>query len=68
LLAPAAHVPQRFLLFLLAFSLGALGILIASRIKSIEAFQVTMQMLMFPMRPRIAGENRGVSRTPRAGR
>ena len=37
------------LMFLLAASLGALGILLATRIRSMEAFQMTMQMLMFPM-------------------
>jgi ABC-2 type transport system permease protein len=37
------------LLFLLAASLGSLGILLATRIRSMEAFQTTMQMLMFPM-------------------
>jgi ABC-2 type transport system permease protein len=34
---------------LLATSMGSLGILLASRIKSTEAFQAIMQMLMFPM-------------------
>ncbi|OGO22292.1 MAG: hypothetical protein A2144_00420 [Chloroflexi bacterium RBG_16_50_9] len=37
------------LMFLLAISIGSLGILLASRIKSMEAFQAVMQMLMFPM-------------------
>jgi len=37
------------LMFLLAGSMGSLGILLASRIKSTEAFQAIMQMLMFPM-------------------
>jgi len=37
------------LMFLLAASMGSLGILLASRIKSTEAFQAIMQMLMFPM-------------------
>ena len=37
------------LMFLLAISIGSLGILLATRIKSMEAFQATMQMLMFPM-------------------
>src|SRR4030042_7171805 len=35
--------------FLLAASMGSLGILLASRIKSTEAFHAIMQMLMFPM-------------------
>jgi ABC-2 type transport system permease protein len=37
------------LMFLLAASLGSLGILLATRIRSMEAFQAAMQMLMFPM-------------------
>jgi ABC-2 type transport system permease protein len=37
------------LTFLLAASMGSLGILLASRIKSTEAFQAIMQMLMMPM-------------------
>jgi len=37
------------LMFLLAVSLGSLGILVATRIRSMEAFQAVMQMLMFPM-------------------
>jgi len=37
------------LMLLLAASLGALGVLLATRIRSMEAFQATMQMLMFPM-------------------
>jgi len=37
------------LMFLLAVSLGALGVLLATRIRSMEAFQATMQMLLFPM-------------------
>ncbi len=37
------------LMFLLATSMGSLGILLATRIKSMQAFQVVIQMLMFPM-------------------
>jgi len=37
------------LMFLLAASLGSLGILLATRIRTVEAFQAVMQMLMFPM-------------------
>jgi ABC-2 type transport system permease protein len=37
------------LMFLLAASMGSLGIMLASRIRSMEAFQAVMQMLMFPM-------------------
>jgi len=37
------------LMFLLAASMGSLGILLATRIRSMEAFQAVMQMVMFPM-------------------
>ena len=37
------------LMFLLAVSMGSLGILLATRIRSMEAFQAVMQMLMFPI-------------------
>jgi ABC-2 type transport system permease protein len=37
------------MMFLLAASLGSLGILLATRIRSMGAFQAAMQMLMFPM-------------------
>jgi len=37
------------LMLLLAVSLGSFGVLLATRIRSMEAFQATMQMLMFPM-------------------
>jgi ABC-2 type transport system permease protein len=37
------------LMFLLAIALGSFGVLLATRIRSMEAFQATMQMLMFPM-------------------
>jgi len=37
------------LLLLLAASMGSLGLLLATRIRSMEAFQVVTQMLMFPM-------------------
>ncbi len=37
------------LMVLLAVSLGSLGILLATRIRSMEAFQAVMQMLLFPM-------------------
>jgi len=36
-------------MFLLAASMGSFGVLLATRIRSIEAFQAAMQMLMFPM-------------------
>jgi len=37
------------LMFIVAFSLTSMGILIASRIKTMEAFQVVMQVLLFPL-------------------
>ena len=37
------------LMFLLAASMSSMGILLATRIRSMQAFQVVMQMLMFPM-------------------
>jgi len=37
------------LMLLLAITMSSLGILLATRIKSMQAFQVVMQMLMFPM-------------------
>ncbi len=37
------------LILLLAASMSSMGILLATRIKSMQAFQVVMQMLMFPM-------------------
>ena len=37
------------LMFLLATSMSSLGVLLATRIRSMEAFQAVMQMLMFPM-------------------
>lgn len=37
------------LMLLLAVSMGSLGILLATRIRSMEAFQAVMQMLMFPI-------------------
>ncbi len=37
------------LMLLLSVAMGSLGILLATRIRSMEAFQAVMQMLMFPM-------------------
>jgi len=37
------------LMFLLSAAMGSMGILLATRIRSMEAFQAVMQMLMFPM-------------------
>ena len=37
------------LMFLLAAAMGSMGILLATRIRTMEAFQGVMQMLMFPM-------------------
>jgi ABC-2 type transport system permease protein len=42
----AAMLP---LMFLLAITMGAFGVLLATRIRSMEAFQVVTQMLLFPM-------------------
>ena len=37
------------LMFLMAVAMGSFGILLATRIRSMEAFQAVMQMLLFPM-------------------
>ncbi|MFC2032367.1 ABC transporter permease [Chloroflexota bacterium] len=37
------------MMFLLAASMGSLGVLLATRIRTMEAFQAVTQMLMFPM-------------------
>lgn len=37
------------LMFIFAFSLTSMGILIASRIKTMESFQVVIQLLLFPL-------------------
>jgi ABC-2 type transport system permease protein len=37
------------LMFLMAAAMGSFGVLLATRIRSMEAFQAVMQMLMFPM-------------------
>ncbi len=37
------------MMFLLAWALGSLGILIAAQMRSIEAFHVIMQMLVMPL-------------------
>jgi len=57
LLAPLIDIPISLktlltllpLMFLLAVAMGSLGILLATRIRSMEAFQAVTQMLMFPM-------------------
>jgi ABC-2 type transport system permease protein len=57
LLAPIFGIPLSLLfvlklwglMLLVAWALGGLGILIASRMRSMEAFQIVMQMLVFPM-------------------
>lgn len=48
-LSPGTVLALIPLLFLLAVSMGSLGILLATRIKSMQAFPVVMQMLVFPM-------------------
>jgi len=46
----ASTVPALLaLMLLLAVAMAAMGILLATRIRSMEAFQAVMQMLMFPM-------------------
>jgi ABC-2 type transport system permease protein len=47
---PLEILPQLLpVMFLVACALSAMGILLASRIKSMEAHQAVMQLLMFPM-------------------
>jgi ABC-2 type transport system permease protein len=56
-LAPVIHVKLTVLSvlgfvagsFLMAFSLTSFGVLVASRMKKMEGFQVVMQFLLFPM-------------------
>lgn len=48
-LSPAILVRLLPVMFLVAVALSAMGVLVASRMKSIEAHQVVMQFLMFPM-------------------
>jgi ABC-2 type transport system permease protein len=47
--SPGTAVTLVFLMFLLAVSMGAFGVLLATRIRTMEAFQAVTQMLMFPM-------------------
>ncbi|MBA7475168.1 hypothetical protein ES707_10534 [subsurface metagenome] len=48
-IAPLVVLKLLPVMFLVACALSAMGILLASRIKSMEAHQVVMQFLMFPM-------------------
>ena len=48
-LSPAILLKLLPVMFLVASALSAMGVLLASRIKSIEAHQAVMQFLMFPM-------------------
>ena len=48
-LSPGTVLMLLPLMFLLAFSMGAFGVLLATRIKTMEAFQAVMPMLTFPM-------------------
>lgn len=48
-LSPTIVIRILPLMFLLAFAMGSFGILLATRIKTIEAFQAIMPMLTFPM-------------------
>jgi len=50
IMSPWEVLPQLLpVMFLVACALSAMGILLASRIKSMEAHQAVMQLLMFPM-------------------
>jgi ABC-2 type transport system permease protein len=48
-LSPATVLKLLPLMFLLAFAMGSFGILLATRIRTVEAFQAIMPMLTFPM-------------------
>ena len=48
-LSPGTVLVLLPLMFLLAASMGSFGVLLATRIRTMEAFQVVTQMLMFPM-------------------
>jgi len=48
-LTTATAVAMLPLMFLLAITMGAFGVLLATRIRSMEAFQVVTQVLLFPM-------------------
>jgi len=48
-LSPGTVLMLLPLMFLLAFSMGSFGVLLATRIRSMEAFQAVMPMLTFPM-------------------
>ena len=48
-LSPLAVLQLLPLMFLLAFAMGSFGILLATRIRTMEAFQAIMPMLTFPM-------------------
>jgi len=48
-LSPMLFLQLMLLMLLLAWALGNLGILIAARMRSIEAFHVIMQMLIMPL-------------------
>jgi ABC-2 type transport system permease protein len=50
IMSPWVVLPQLLpVMFLVACALSAMGIFLASRIKSMEAHQAVMQLLMFPM-------------------
>ena len=48
-LSPGTVLMLLPLMFLLAAAMGSFGVLLATRIRTIEAFQAVMQMLTFPM-------------------
>ncbi|MDY6836318.1 MAG: ABC transporter permease [Chloroflexota bacterium] len=42
-------IPLLILMFIIAVSLTSMGILVASRVKTMESFQIVMQLLLFPL-------------------
>ena len=48
-LSPGTVLVLLPLMFLLAIAVGSFGVLLATRIRTMEAFQAVMQMLLFPM-------------------
>ena len=48
-LSPGTVLVLLPLMFLLATAVGSFGVLLATRIRTMEAFQAVMQMLLFPM-------------------
>jgi len=48
-LSPGSILAALPIMLLLAATMGSMGVLLATRIRSMEAFNVVMQMLLFPM-------------------